>query len=378
MVLLFHNILWSRYKGAVFTEVNRLQEQYGLDFDIVQIAETEGNRVGLSTIDLDYHKYRYELLFTGAYERIPRFALWWALLRRVWKSRASLILLPGYHLPEYWLMFFIAKIKCQKVGFFCDSTMFDKPDIMWKALLKRIIFSMADVIFGYGVRSRDYALKNGAKLDRIFYRCQASAMPPGYSPSVVLNNRLACRSSEPVFLYVGRFSQEKNLFLLFDAFKRYLEEMKTGRLILVGAGILEADLIKYAFDISISENVDFAGSKNSDELSQFYTMASCLVLPSLSEPWGLVVNEALAYGCPVVVSNLCGCVPELVIDDETGYSFDPSSIEDLHHCLNKIVINFKDTENTVSRCLALISKYTPVSAATQIIQGSISVIGGLR
>ena len=66
-----------------------------------------------------------------------------------------------------------------------------------------------------------------------------------------------------------------------------------------------------------------------DEIGELFMPSAALVLPSHSEPWGLVVNESLSYGCPVVVSNVCGCVPDLVIDGVTGYSFPVGNIEAL-------------------------------------------------
>ena len=58
-----------------------------------------------------------------------------------------------------------------------------------------------------------------------------------------------------------------------------------------------------------------------EEIGRLFERGAALVLPSHSEPWGLVVNESLSYGCPVVVSDICGCVPDLVLDGVTGYSF---------------------------------------------------------
>ena len=69
--------------------------------------------------------------------------------------------------------------------------------------------------------------------------------------------------------------------------------------------------------------VIFVGPQVNEELVRYFSFAEALLLPSIREPWGLVVNEALACGIPVLASNRCGCVPELVHDGWNGMLFDP-------------------------------------------------------
>jgi glycosyltransferase involved in cell wall biosynthesis len=73
----------------------------------------------------------------------------------------------------------------------------------------------------------------------------------------------------------------------------------------------------------------FEGLKQVDELPACYAAADCFVLPSLSEPWGLVVNEAMASGLPVLISRRCGCARDLVREGENGFLFDPTRPDEL-------------------------------------------------
>lgn len=370
-ILIYHNILWSKYKGGVFSA---LHSKVKLDSDrveIVQIAETDLDRIGLSGIDLSYHKYPYRLLFNGAYANIPKVKLIFKLFFDVIKSDAEIILLPGFHEVEFWAMLIAAKINRKIVGVFCDSTANDKPRNFLKGFLKRIFFSQCDVFFGYGVRSREYLMAYGADSRKIYYRCQAAALPHDYDPdrSIIDRIKLVQSNNEPRFLYVGRLSSEKNLITLIHGFFRFLGVNGKAKLVIVGSGPEEKSLVDLVNSLGIGRSVDFLGSMDTDRLRSQYLHATAFVLPSASEPWGLVVNEALSYGCPVIVSDRCGCVPELVIDGDTGYSFSTYDENDLFEKMKKIVSDLDDPQAVGLRCLSRISTFTPEAAASQIING---------
>jgi glycosyltransferase involved in cell wall biosynthesis len=105
-----------------------------------------------------------------------------------------------------------------------------------------------------------------------------------------------------------------------------------------------------------------------EALAEQYLRASGLVLPSFSEPWGLVVNEALSYGCPVVVSQVCGCVPELVLDGRTGYAFPAGDADQLAQRMED-VLAMGPLAAVSDACQDLILGFTPDYAAIQILNG---------
>ena len=78
------------------------------------------------------------------------------------------------------------------------------------------------------------------------------------------------------------------------------------------------------------------GFKQYRELPAYYGLAGAFVLASTEEQWGLVVNEAMASGLPVVVSDRCGCAPDLVREGETGFTFDPSGPAELAALLGRV------------------------------------------
>jgi glycosyltransferase involved in cell wall biosynthesis len=115
--------------------------------------------------------------------------------------------------------------------------------------------------------------------------------------------------------------------------------------------------------------VTFLGSLQDEPLSREYFGATCMVLPSMSEPWGLVVNEALSHGCPAVVSESCGCVPELVIDGVSGYAFPAGDVPAMQRTMLKAIEAFADTAGTAKNCMDVIQRFDPPSAAANIARG---------
>jgi glycosyltransferase involved in cell wall biosynthesis len=377
-VSIYHNILWSKYKGGVFSQVYVQSQARGIGTSFIQIAETDDERIALGDVDLSYHQYPFRLLFRGAYSHPSRWRRVISLVQDVFKNSSDLVVMPGYHRVEYWAMLFVCILLRRKRAVFCDSTEFDRPKTNWREIAKRVFFSGCDGFFCYGIRSKEYLMKYGAEESKIAYRCQAAALPHEYDPAKVLARYEALpRSASKVhrFTYVGRLSIEKGLFDLLEAFAKVHSTASNVRLDLVGAGPLRAELIARVSELKLEQVVSFLGAKNIGEIAELFIESTASVLPSHSEPWGLVVNESLSYGCPVVVSNVCGCVPDLVVDGVTGYSFEVGDVEALSGAMLSTMEMAADRVAVARQCLAVISEYTPNRAAAQILDGCARFVG---
>ena len=142
---------------------------------------------------------------------------------------------------------------------------------------------------------------------------------------------------EKYFLFVGRLINRKGVDRLVAAYRLYKHRNphKGWGLVIVGEGD-EKDLLR-----SMAKNepgVIFAGAKFENDLCMYYGLASALVLPSEVETWGLVVNEALASGLPVLVSQGCGCATTLVAEGENGWSFPPLDVEALSRRMEELAL----------------------------------------
>jgi len=230
----------------------------------------------------------------------------------------------------------------------------DEARIWWKEMIKRRIVDFYSAALVGGQRHVEYLVELGMPRDRIF---------TGYD--VVDNAHFARRAleirnskseirtkygfPENYFLASARFIEKKNLTRLIRAYAEYRDRSQgTGvtdpgyngdapwDLVLLGDGPLRATVNTQLSTLNLHSHVHLPGFKQYDELPVYYALANAFVHASTTEQWGLVVNEAIASGLPVIVSERCGCVPELV--QGNGFTFDPMDEHELASLLFKMAM----------------------------------------
>ena len=163
----------------------------------------------------------------------------------------------------------------------------------------------------------------------------------------------------PYFLVSSRFIERKNLSCLLNAYQAYRRDKASGwRLIILGTGPLEDDLKQQVAAGEIPD-VTFAGFHQFDDLVAYYAFAGALIHPALQEQWGLVVNEAMACGLPVGVSQTVGASYDLVKDGVNGFRFDPASSASIQETLSRLSSEGTDLEKFSRESLDIISEWTP-------------------
>jgi glycosyltransferase involved in cell wall biosynthesis len=157
-----------------------------------------------------------------------------------------------------------------------------------------------------------------------------------------------------VVLFVGKLVESKRPINVIRAVARLGAGVTV---LMVGSGPLEARVKVEASRLGVA--LRFVGFLNQTELPKAYAVADCLTLPSdFPETWGLVVNEALATGLPVVVSHAVGCAPDLVRDGETGYTYPLDHIEALADRLERVRARKNERHDWGPRCREVISAYS--------------------
>ena len=377
-ILIVHNVLWSHYAGKVFSEIYKICTDNNIDFYVIHIAKTSGNRK-LGDIDYSLHEYPYEVLFNSDIEAISFIKRFKYLLKEIRKYNPDVILTSGYNDLALDLIVFLNKIKGKKTIFQTDTTYFDKQRNLLKEFFKRNLLKIFDYAFCVGTAQINYLKTLNFNIERIFkvswYAVDSEQILAAFSESFAkrINTIEKLNLMNKNFIYAGRLSAEKNLKTLISAFKEVKNNGgKDWGLIIVGDGADREELEKIVRVQNIP-NVFFAGGVFWKDVPKYYALSDVFILPSLSEPWGLVVNEAMICGLPVIVSKKAGSA-ELIKENENGFIFNPNDKSGLISIMLKFTNNEVDAKKMSESSKNMIKNYSPKKSAEGIIKSIISIL----
>jgi glycosyltransferase involved in cell wall biosynthesis len=240
-------------------------------------------------------------------------------------TRPDAVLIPGWHSAYYRRALRECRQRHIPVLYRGDSTLQVRhrglAEVAW-TLRTQMRLAQFDAFLSVGRRSREFLQQLGAPSDRIFdsphavdndFFATGAAVHQSAAARLASRERFGIDAGEFVMLFAGKL----------DAIKRPLDAVRAAAaarvtLLVAGDGAMKSEMVREA--ARTGARVRFAGFLNQSQMPEAYATADCLVLPSERETWGLVVNEAMATGLPCIVSDTCGCAPDLV-DDLTGASF---------------------------------------------------------
>ena len=224
-----------------------------------------------------------------------------------------------------------------------ESTALDERRSPWKEGVKRRVVGLASAGLAGGHPHQEYLQALGVPPDRVFlgydvvdnaYFARAAGEARRQGNPLRASLGLPAR----YFLASNRFIEKKNLPALltgYDAYRRTVGEAAWS-LVLLGDGPLRPQLEHQRRALGLENHVLLLGFKQYGELPAYFALADGFVHASTSEQWGLVVNEAMACGLPVLVSNRCGCARDLVVEGSNGWTFNPHDPTAITSALTKL------------------------------------------
>jgi 1,2-diacylglycerol 3-alpha-glucosyltransferase len=299
----------------------------------------------------------------------------WRLARALWRHlnrlNPSVVLVPGYYTLPALAAAAWAKLNGKQSVLMTESTAHDHARIWWRERIKQlVVLSLFDWAVAGGTAHRRYLEQIGfpSKYVARFYDVVDNSFFHDCC-HMLRNSHLPSDLGLPreYFLYVGRIAPEKNIESLVRAYLKYRASGGEWALVLVGDGPQLKEIRALAAASPYAADIHFPGLKSTSELPHYYAFASAFVLPSTREPWGLVVNEAMAAGLPVIVSKRCGCVEDLVVEGENGVTFDPEDADALSECLMRMGrLSSEARQEMGRRSYEIVSSYSPDAWASEI------------
>jgi len=307
MKKIFTSVSPGFYKTKLFNELSKKEDIfviYTSDYD-----ESSRNSDFLS----GERDYGHMVLQGSKIRRV------FSLVSVLLNTKLDELIIGGYDTLMCWIpLLFTKKKKCSLI---IESTYRETSVNGIRAFLKQLFLSRVSRVYAPGTPHAQLVKQFGFKKEIRIWKSVGlfNIVPqPSYQKRNVVRN----------FLYVGRLIPVKNLPWLIALFSKHKEL----QLSIIGFGIQE----EYLKSIVNTDNIHFIGAVENTELSNYYQSADVFVLPSLSETWGLVVEEALNNGCPVMCSNMVGSADDLVLKPENGVVFKVNDVEDFEEKLMKI------------------------------------------
>ena len=291
----------------------------------------------------------YTIFPDAKYERIswPKAAL--GVIKALERLKPDAVAMAGYVGGDVGGILAWCHLRGRPAILMSESKEDDAPRYFIKERIKGVIVQRFAAAICGGRLHRNYLQKLGLRssqislgydaVDNCYFRSEADR----HRANPQMARRLpGLTDAQPYFLASSRFVARKNLDRLLDAYARYRQQMSRGpaaeppwRLIILGDGPDRARLER-SIDTSGLAGICLPGFRQINELPAYYAHAQAFIHPALQEQWGLVVNEAMASGLPVLLSERCGCVPELVASGQNGFTFDPEDVEEMSGLMVKL------------------------------------------
>ena len=248
-----------------------------------------------------------------------------------------------------------------------DSKEDDAPRNWWSENFKHWLLKGYKAALVAGKPQKRYLIKLGMKPESIFTGYDVVGNDD-FHPNKI--NSLPAPHQKPYFLAINRFIPKKNLSTLISSYGHYRQTagVNSWDLVLCGNGELRPQIEQQIAELNLQDSIHLPGFLQQDELLPYFAHANCFIHASIQEQWGLVVNEAMAAGLPVLVSNRCGCFEDLVIEGVNGFGFEPENSKQLTELMLKMSSGEIELEKMSKASLEHIQKFSPDYFAEGLMQ----------
>jgi len=358
------------YRIPVF---NALAHHNEIEPHVIFLSETDPT-LRHWRIYKDEIRFSYEVLPCWRH-RMGKFNLLlnWGLSRALRRTHPDVILCGGYSYMSSWAAAFWAQCRGVPLLLWSESTIHDlRARHGAVEFLKSRFLDRCDGFVVPGKSSLVYLKNLGVSEPKIFTAPNAVDIDFFSRAAQISKNGWDTRRKlglpDRYFVYVGRMVTAKGIFELLEAYAKLDGELRSQiALVFVGDGPAKNELMKRASHIRPGV-VRCVGFTHREELAAFYGLAEAVILPTHSDTWGLVINEAMACGLPVISSSVAGCAADLVQEAWNGFIVPPRDVPGLSAAMNSLAKRPELREQMSARSAQRIRSYSPEAWARGLAQ----------
>ena len=279
----------------------------------------------------------------------------------------ELLAISGYFKPSMLAALFWCRLRNKPAILFSETTERDFQRAWWKEKIKRFIVKQFKSALVGGKPHKRYLVTLGMPEEAIFVGYDIVGND-AFHPENIKN--LPSPLNKPFFLTINRFVTKKNLPFIISSYAQYRQQAGADSwdLVLCGDGKLRPQIEQQIATLNLQQVVHLPGFLQQEEMLPYFAHASCFVHASTTEQWGLVVNEAMAAGLPVLVSSHCGCFEDLVVEGINGFGFDPENSQQLTNLMFTISSKSFDRQKLGNAALKHIQNFAPERFAFGLMQ----------
>ncbi|KAA0548462.1 glycosyltransferase family 4 protein [Bacillus sp. BGMRC 2118] len=350
----------SPYRVAFFNELGEK-----CDLTVLFERKTSDERE-LTWYNNDFSNFR--AVFLEGIKVNKNNALCFNVIRYLKKNLYDFIIVGGYATPTGTLAINYMKLKNIPFAINADGGIINKNERLYKKVIKKLLISSADFWLSTSKTTNNYFEYYGADLNKTHQypfttlkQIDLVKAPINKLAKNDLRKKLNIKE-EKVILSVGQFIHRKGFDVLLNACSILPREYG----IYIVGGEPPDEYVKLKKKLELN-NVHFVGFKSKEDLKEYYMASDLFVLPTREDIWGLVINEAMAYGLPIITTEKCVAGLELVKDYENGFIIPVDDSSNLAKKITEIIEDDNLQEKMRNNSLIKIKKYTIENMAAETL-----------
>jgi glycosyltransferase involved in cell wall biosynthesis len=296
------------------------------------------------------------------------------ILSVLFDKKYDVVVIGGYYTLTAWLTLFVFKVRGKKVVLRSGTHKYSESNTSaLSKFMKRIFIKYVDSYVAYGTFAKEYLVSLGAKSERIFIEfdtvdvkflrekcidenCLNADKRNIRKKSLGLDGKIA--------LYVGQLIERKNVITIIKTAEQLNTIIPELTFVIVGNGNQSDSLKSYVHNKNIT-NVQFVGSVKYEKVAEYYMAADVFMTMSVSDPYPLVINEAMSFGCPIIISRNCGNSIDLISNN--GFVInDPYDSKSTAVAVQSIILDKELSITMAKESFDTIKKYDINNAANAI------------